>query len=155
MPLNRTNIRDFIVNTPAPAGGRQADNLSAKYVLTHLTSYTYLFFLCQTISYQCTPILLLLITNTMYTNVCVYDRIRAVIEGGQIDGEMRDSANQAALAWLGFYNGYYKKLNWNTGELITTAKVFARSLGLDDIPGIPKRTLAKMGLTVSVLLVLL
>ena len=89
-----------------------------------------------------------------YTNIrmCIYyDRIRAVIEGGQIDGEMRDSANQASLSWLGFYNGYYKKLNWNTGELITTAKVFARSLGLDDIPGIPKRTLAKMGLTVSIL----
>ena len=38
MPLNRTNIRDFIVNTPAPVGARQADNLAAKYVLIH-TSY--------------------------------------------------------------------------------------------------------------------
>ena len=59
---------------------------------------------------------------------------------------LRDEAKQSWQAWLGFYNGQTKKLGWSTQDLLREAKSYAKSMGLDDIPALPKRTLSKMGL---------
>ncbi len=55
-------------------------------------------------------------------------------------------AAQSWQAWLGFYNGQTKKLGWSTQDLLQEAKSYANSMGLDDIPALPRRTLSKMGL---------
>lgn len=72
-------------------------------------------------------------------------KIRHIVQSGP-QGEMRESAQQAWAAWLGFYNGYQKKLRWIPKELVAVSKTFAHTLGLEELPGIQKRTLHKMGL---------
>jgi ATP-dependent RNA helicase MSS116 len=72
-------------------------------------------------------------------------KVRRIIQGGP-QGDMRESAQQAWAAWLGFYNGYQKKLRWVPKELVAVSKTFAHTLGLEELPGIQKRTLHKMGL---------
>ena len=63
--------------------------------------------------------------------------------------DLVDSAKQAWGAWLGFYNGAQKKMRWNPRQLVSVSGDFAASLGLQTLPGLPKRTLHKMGLYVS------
>ena len=60
--------------------------------------------------------------------------------------QLSTEAQQSWMAWLGFYNGQTKKLGWNTQDLLQEAKGYAKSMGMDDIPALPKRTLGKMGL---------
>ena len=67
------------------------------------------------------------------------------IRNGQ-NQELFQSAQQAWGAWLGFYNGYTKKFKWTPRELVATSATFSTSLGLIEMPSLPKRTLAKMGL---------
>ena len=56
-------------------------------------------------------------------------------------------AIQSWQAWLGFYKGNVKSLGWSSHDLLQEAKSYAQSMGLDDIPALPRRTLAKMGLS--------
>ena len=49
-----------------------------------------------------------------------------------------------------FSNSNLRKLGWSTGNLVENSREFASSLGLDDIPALQKKTIGKMGLSVSV-----
>lgn len=60
---------------------------------------------------------------------------------------LKEESIEAWQAWLGFYNGQTKRLGWSTEDLLQQSKNFAKSMGLNDIPALPKRTLAKMGLS--------
>lgn len=77
-----------------------------------------------------------------------YQRVSNVLTQLRSDRqpELQKSADQAWGAWLGFYNGYTRKLRWTSNDLVSTSKLFATSMGLQQIPALPKRTLAKMGL---------
>lgn len=72
-------------------------------------------------------------------------KIRRIVQAGP-QGDMRESAQQAWAAWLGFYNGYQKKMRWVPKELVAVSKSFAHTLGLEELPGLQKKTLHKMGL---------
>lgn len=65
---------------------------------------------------------------------------------GTEGGAMRESAETAWAAWLGFYNSQTKKLGWSKQNLVDGALLFARSVGLNELPALPNRTLSKMGL---------
>ena len=49
-------------------------------------------------------------------------------------------------AWLGFYNGWCKKLSISKEQLVLQSMEYAQSLGLDEIPALPKKTIGKMGM---------
>jgi hypothetical protein len=66
----------------------------------------------------------------------------------------KDSAGKAWCAWLGYYNSMMKKLGCTKEDLVELSRDYASSLGMNDIPAIPKRTLAKMGLSVSIYFIL-
>mmetsp|Transcript_32234 Transcript_32234/g.46506 ORF Transcript_32234/g.46506 Transcript_32234/m.46506 type:complete len:725 (+) Transcript_32234:137-2311(+) len=59
----------------------------------------------------------------------------------------KDSAEMAWCAWLGYYNSMMKKLGLDKEDLVRIAKDYAAAMGMADIPAVPKRTLAKMGLS--------
>lgn len=79
---------------------------------------------------------------------------RALITIGQKDeravqfGEdsERDSAKMAWSAWLGYYNGMLKKLGMTKTELVELSIFYAASIGLSQIPALPKKTIGKMGM---------
>ena len=62
---------------------------------------------------------------------------------------MKDDAEGAWAAWLGYYNSQTKKLGWTTSDLVQASLSFSLSLGLSEPPTLPARTLSKMGLNVS------
>ena len=50
-------------------------------------------------------------------------------------------------AWIGYYKTSMKPLRWTTAELVRQANVFAiEGLGCEEVPGIEKTTVGKMGL---------
>lgn len=59
---------------------------------------------------------------------------------------LRNSAEQAYRAWLGYYNGHLKKINWDKKQLVQQANMWATDVGLKTLPGMQKRTIGKMGL---------
>jgi ATP-dependent RNA helicase MSS116 len=62
------------------------------------------------------------------------------------DKVLRNSAEQAYRAWLGYYNGHLKKVRWDKRQLVEQANLFGTEVGLADQPSIEKRTVGKMGL---------
>ena len=60
--------------------------------------------------------------------------------------DLKESAEQAYRAWLGFYNGNTKKCNWDKGQLVETANQWAKDVGLREQPTIEAKTVGKMGL---------
>jgi len=66
----------------------------------------------------------------------------------EVDGSksLRDSAEQAYRAWLGYYNSNTKKVGWNKIALVKEANQWAADVGLKEQPGVLKRTVGKMGL---------
>lgn len=62
------------------------------------------------------------------------------------DGELRDKAERSYGAWLGYMNGQCKAVGWDKARLVAEAAEYARSLGLAEVPALPKRTVGKMGL---------
>ncbi|KAL3785113.1 hypothetical protein ACHAW5_009793 [Stephanodiscus triporus] len=62
------------------------------------------------------------------------------------DKVLRNSAEQAYRAWLGYYNGHLKKVRWDKRRLVEQANMFGAEVGLVDQPSIEKRTVGKMGL---------
>lgn len=56
------------------------------------------------------------------------------------------AARQAYGAWLGYYKGNLRKLNWKTDQLVTTANQFAFDSGLEEQPRLQRKTVGKMGL---------
>jgi ATP-dependent RNA helicase MSS116 len=63
-----------------------------------------------------------------------------------IDKGLRNSAEQAYRAWLGYYNGQLKKVRWDKKKLVEQANLWASEIGLPEQPSIEKRTVGKMGL---------
>ncbi|KAJ1616752.1 P-loop containing nucleoside triphosphate hydrolase protein [Pavlovales sp. CCMP2436] len=61
-------------------------------------------------------------------------------------GEEVDRGAQAYQAWLGFYNGYQRKLKWDAVQLVATANRFAQLIGLPEPPEMRAQTVGKMGL---------
>ena len=59
---------------------------------------------------------------------------------------LRTSAEQAYRAWLGYYNGQLKKVNWDKKRLVQQANMWGKEVGLKSQPGLQKRTIGKMGL---------
>ncbi|KAL7546702.1 hypothetical protein ACHAWF_010047 [Thalassiosira exigua] len=70
---------------------------------------------------------------------------RAVQNVGRDKG-LRNSAEQAYRAWLGYYNGHLRKVGWDKAQLVEQANSWAREAGLRDQPSLQKRTVGKMGL---------
>ena len=62
------------------------------------------------------------------------------------DKVLRNSAEQAYRAWLGYYNGHLKKVRWDKRRLVEQANMFGTEVGLVEQPSIEKRTVGKMGL---------
>ncbi|KAL3816983.1 hypothetical protein ACHAXA_010103 [Cyclostephanos tholiformis] len=62
------------------------------------------------------------------------------------DKVLRNSAEQAYRAWLGYYNGHLKKVRWDKKRLVEQANLFGTEVGLADQPSIEKKTVGKMGL---------
>lgn len=53
-------------------------------------------------------------------------------------------AKNSWKAWLGNYKSLISKFKWTTADLVDTSRVVASSMGLQELPGIPKKTLGKM-----------
>ncbi|KAH0301387.1 DEAD-domain-containing protein, partial [Aureobasidium melanogenum] len=50
-------------------------------------------------------------------------------------------------AWLGFYKAHARAMRWNDDQLVAEANKFAiEALGCDEIPGLERKTVGKMGL---------
>jgi len=62
------------------------------------------------------------------------------------DEGLRQSAEQAYRAWLGYYNGHLKKVKWDKQQLVVQANMWAKENGLKDQPSLQKKTIGKMGL---------
>jgi len=63
------------------------------------------------------------------------------------DATLTTSAEQAYAAFIGYYKGQMKRTTIRlTDDLVSTANTLAKVMGLKEIPGIPKRTIGKMGL---------
>ncbi|CEG40794.1 dead deah box rna [Plasmopara halstedii] len=60
--------------------------------------------------------------------------------------ELDRSAQQSYQAWLGFYNTQMKRLKLNPERLVQLAADYSRIIGLDEVPKLEKKTLAKMRL---------
>merc|ERR1711871_1605486 len=78
-------------------------------------------------------------------------RLQPVLEAAQsrinqVDVEMNDLAAKAYGAWLGFYNGALRKLNWDKRQLVQEANAYAKHIGLRATPALEKKTIGKMGL---------
>jgi ATP-dependent RNA helicase MSS116 len=56
------------------------------------------------------------------------------------------SAQRAYSAWLGYYKGNLGKCGWKAPELVQSANLWAKSVGLKELPRIPKKTIERMGL---------
>jgi ATP-dependent RNA helicase MSS116, mitochondrial len=61
------------------------------------------------------------------------------------DKELKDSAEQAYRAWLGYYNGHLKKVGWDKKQLVVAANQWVKDLGIAQ-PKIQRKTVGKMGL---------
>lgn len=59
---------------------------------------------------------------------------------------LRNSAQQAYRAWLGYYNGHLKRVQWDKKQLVVQANAFGTEVGLVEQPSLQKRTVGKMGL---------
>lgn len=59
---------------------------------------------------------------------------------------MRREAAQAYGAWLGFYNSNMRRLRWTAPRLVAEANALFLTMGLTEIPMMPRDTLGKMGL---------
>ena len=73
-------------------------------------------------------------------------QMAALLERSQRNGEIRRSAEQAYIAWLGFYNSALKRVYMDKPEVVQMANRFAQIIGLREQPAILKKTVGKMGL---------
>ncbi|KAE8709431.1 DEAD-box ATP-dependent RNA helicase 25 [Hibiscus syriacus] len=64
---------------------------------------------------------------------------------GALSSVEKASKESAYLAWLGYYNSV-KNVSKDKYRLVELAQEFSRSIGLYEIPSIPRRVVNKMGL---------
>jgi ATP-dependent RNA helicase MSS116 len=60
--------------------------------------------------------------------------------------DLTTAAEQAYQAYIGFYNSYVKKLGWTKEHLVQEAALFAKSIGLKEVPALSHMMISKMGL---------
>ena len=67
---------------------------------------------------------------------------------GKVNGDpsIKQAAQQAYGAWLGYYNGNTKKCGFNKLQLVEEANKMAMYFGLREQPTLQKKTVGKMGL---------
>lgn len=71
----------------------------------------------------------------------------AVLDSSLRNGSFHQSAQQAYIAWLGFYNSNLKRVGFDKVTLIQMANFFASQvMRLREQPSIQKKTVGKMGL---------
>jgi len=88
------------------------------------------------------PLELIPVPNTEKSS----DAASRAIHNVSVDKVLRNSAEQAYRAWLGYYNGHLKKVQWDKKQLVQQANMWGSEVGLKSQPAIQKRTVGKMGL---------
>ena len=73
-------------------------------------------------------------------------RVSAALGEVGRNADLRTAAEQSYQAWLGYYNGKLRVLNWSKDTLVDRANYYSRTLGLSQIPALQKKTVGKMGL---------
>lgn len=76
----------------------------------------------------------------------LYESMTATLAGVNSNKGLKESAEQAYRAWLGYYNGQLKKVGWNKKQLVNEGNQWAKDIGLREQPALMKRTVGKMGL---------
>ena len=71
---------------------------------------------------------------------------KQAIQSVSRNADLRTSAEQAYRAWLGYYNGHLRKVQWNKTQLVRQGNMWGKQIGLKEQPGLQKRTIGKMGL---------
>jgi ATP-dependent RNA helicase MSS116, mitochondrial len=79
-------------------------------------------------------------------NAAARNALTTALQRIESNAELKGSAEQAYRAWLGFYNGHTKKVNWDKVTLVEQANQWSRDHGLSIIPSLEARTVGKMGL---------
>ncbi|CAJ1954766.1 unnamed protein product [Cylindrotheca closterium] len=74
------------------------------------------------------------------------DAMTQALNGVNDNKSLKESAEQAYRAWLGYYNGQLKKVGWNKIALVKEANQWASDVGLKSQPALLKKTVGKMGL---------
>ena len=64
----------------------------------------------------------------------------------RVNEDFRKSAEQAYVAWLGFYNSNLRKCGWDKEKLVEMANLFSTYMALPQVPFLEKKTVGKMGL---------
>jgi ATP-dependent RNA helicase MSS116 len=72
--------------------------------------------------------------------------VAEAIDGVAGNDSLRESAEQAYRAWLGYYNGHLKKCAWDKKQLVKEANQWAMIVGLKQQPKLLKKTVGKMQL---------
>ncbi|RHY16718.1 hypothetical protein DYB25_005977 [Aphanomyces astaci] len=73
-------------------------------------------------------------------------RIAPILAQVQTKPDLRQAAEQAYQAWLGFYNSNVRRLRMDKNQLVAMAAEYSRIIGLAEVPALLKRTIGKMGL---------
>lgn len=81
----------------------------------------------------------------VYENVGVSRALDRVSRDPRCREIREKTGSQAYAAWMGYMNGFKRKFG-GVNELVRLANEFALSIGLPDVPSIPKKTVGKMGL---------
>lgn len=76
----------------------------------------------------------------------VNQAVTKALAGVNDDKGLKESAEQAYRAWLGYYNGNLKKVGWNKNVLVKEANQWAADVGLKSQPALLRKTVGKMGL---------
>jgi len=76
----------------------------------------------------------------------VEQAVSKALAGVDSNKSLRESAEQAYRAWLGYYNGQLKKVGWNKIALVEEANQWAIDVGLKQQPALQRKTVGKMGL---------
>ena len=77
----------------------------------------------------------------------VADALMRVYQRVQNENDpLHKSACQSYQAWLGFYNGWLRKLGWNKQQLVEQANFYAQCIGCPYPPRLERKTVGKMGL---------
>ncbi|KAL3939976.1 MAG: hypothetical protein SGBAC_005402 [Bacillariaceae sp.] len=85
-------------------------------------------------------------TDVPETSSKLDNAITQALAGVNNNKSLKESAEQAYRAWLGYYNGNLKKIGWNKIMLVEEANQWASDVGLKNQPALMKKTVGKMGL---------
>ncbi|CEG35845.1 dead deah box rna [Plasmopara halstedii] len=73
-------------------------------------------------------------------------RTTRVLANSRTCCDLKQSAEKAYVAFLGFYNSNLKKLRMSKSKLVETGALYSKLIGLEKVPLLQKKTLRAMGL---------